>query len=145
MANIFIDQIDSNDLQGFKVAQAKVMAEVMHAVTKSNIEVAIKKTSNTYTSKQRGALHVWCEQCAKTLNDAGIYHVRKSVFGDRMIEIPWTKMLFKESVYTPILNAMTGKESTEDQTTVDPSDVANVISKQYAENGLICPPWPSYR
>jgi hypothetical protein len=98
-----------------------------------------------YTKKQRGALHVWCEMCAKTLNEAGIYCERKAVFGDKMIEIPWTKMLFKESVYIPILNAMTGLESTEDQSTVNPSEVAMVISKQYAENGLVCPPWPSLR
>jgi hypothetical protein len=145
VANILIDQIDSNDLQGFKVAQAKVMAEVMHAVTKSDIEVTIKSASNTYTSKQRGALHVWCEQCARTLNDAGIYRKRKAVFGDQEIEMPWCMESFKNDVYKYILEAMTGKKSTEDQTTVNPSDVANVISKQYAENGLICPPWPSYR
>lgn len=102
-------------------------------------------TENNYTGKQRGALHVWCDMCAKVLNEAGIYLNRKSVFGDHDIEILWTGILFKEHVYKHILNAMTGLDSTEDQKTVTPTDVSQVISKQYSENGLICPPWPSAR
>lgn len=98
-----------------------------------------------YTGKQRGALHLWCKMCAESLNDHGIYFRRKAVFGDKEIEIPWTKDLFKDSVYKPILEAVTGKTSTEEQDSVTPSSIALIISKQYADNGLICPPWPSNR
>jgi hypothetical protein len=83
--------------------------------------------------------------CAKTLNEAGIYRKRKAVFGNQEIEMPWTGISFKEDVYKYVLEAMTGLQSTEEQSTVNPSDVAMVISKQYAENGLVCPPWPSNR
>lgn len=105
----------------------------------------IFRNENSYTKKQRGALHIWCQQCADTLNNAGITFKRKSVFGDHDLEMPWTMFLFKDQVYKLVLAAMTGKDSTEKQNTVNPSHVALVISRQYAENGLICPPWPSLR
>jgi hypothetical protein len=119
---------------------------VYRAVDASKVGDKFKiTTASTYTQKQRASLHLWCKMCAETLNDAGIYFTRDSVFGNHKIEMPWTMKLFKDHVYKHILDAMTGKKSTEQQSTVEPSDVAVVISKQYAQNGLICPAWPSAR
>lgn len=136
----------------FEFATKKDFYDRMNDLTSaiwSRVELGTKTTveikDNAYTSKQRGSLHIWCEQCAKALNDAGIPCRRLSVFGDQQIEIPWSMGLFKEVVYKPVLEAITGKQSTEDQSTVEPSDIAMIISKQYSENGLICPPWPSFR
>lgn len=119
--------------------------ELVPLLEKGDVDIALELVDKNYTPKQRRALHLWCEMCAKTLNDAGIYRKRKAVFGDQYIEMFWTMMSFKEDVYKYILSAMIGLDSTEKQNTVNPSDVALVISKQYAENGLICPPWPSRR
>ena len=109
------------------------------------ISTSFDKPKNKYTKSQRGALHVWCEQCAKVLNDNGIDCTVMHPFTGKPMSMPWTMYSFKENVYKFILEAMTGKSSTENQSTVEPSDVAMVISKRYAENGLICPPWPSNR
>jgi hypothetical protein len=38
---------------------------------------------------------------------------------------------------------LSGKDSTEDQTSAEPSDVAMVISKHFSDTGIVCPPWPS--
>jgi len=98
-----------------------------------------------YSSKQRGALHVWCSMLADTLNESGRYRVILSPINRREIESPWCMDTVKQDVYKPVLKALTGKTSTEHQTSVNPSDVAQVISKHFGDDGLICPPWPSLR
>ncbi len=112
---------------------------------KSGSKLVIELHDNKYSKKQRGALHVWCDQMAKTMSDHGMMCVINHPFNGSTYEIPWTGLLFKEHIYKFILNAMTGKQSTEDQSSVDPSDVAMVIIKRFADNGLNCPPWPSLR
>ena len=85
------------------------------------------KSPKTYTQKQRGSLHVKC------------------TFGEGTISIPWSMDLFKDHVYKMVLESVEGVTSTEDQESITPQKVALIISKRYAENGLICPPWPSLR
>lgn len=116
--------------------------KIVNTITPYVVDI---KSLATYTDKQRGALHVWCRQCAEVLNEAGITCTILHPFTKQEIEMPWTMELFKNNIYKFVLEAMTGKRSTEEQTTVDPSDVAMVISRRYAENGLQCPPWPSFR
>jgi len=94
------------------------------------------------SKKQRGSLHVWCKQLADTLNDSGRYRVVTSPISGRAMEVPWTLITVKEDIYKMVLAALTKKGSTEDQSTVEPSGVAMVISKHFGETGLICPPWP---
>ena len=125
-----------------EVARQRIFNEIDAAPVGATVTIEKNKK---YSKKQRGALHVWCEQCAKTLNDHGIYYKTKAIFGNEDIEIPWDMELFKSRVYKRVLKAMTGKDSTEDQDSTNPSKVALVISKQYADNGFICPPWPSNR
>lgn len=54
--------------------------------TKFTVQIDIE---GKYTQKQRGALHLWCDKVAKILNDAGMELVRKSLFNESFIEIPW--------------------------------------------------------
>lgn len=125
----------------------KALNDLADFVLRSEVPVTIEavKGDNPYSKKQRGALHLWCTMCAKALNDAGIKCETISVFGNEPLEGPWTAGKFKELVYKRVLEALTGKTSTEDQSTVEPSTVAMYISRQYAQNGLICPAWPSNR
>ena len=95
------------------------------------------------TPKQRGSLHVWCKEVAKTLNKAGLPCVQKSLFGDEDIEVDWTMYMVKDLQYKRVLQAMTGKTSTEQQNTVEPSEVASVMVRHYADKGIVLPPWPS--
>lgn len=96
------------------------------------------------TEAQRSALHVWCRQLAKAFNDAGL-DMRAVLREDA--EIPWTEHSVKENIYKPVLKALTGKKSTEDQNTTDPSQVRDVICRHLANNeataGLEIPPWPT--
>ena len=98
-----------------------------------------------YSAKQRGSLHIWCEMIADVLNSAGKYHVTLSPIDRSEIEYPWNLFRIKEHIYKPTLEAMTGKTSTEDQKSVNPSEVALVINKHFGDIGLVCPDWPSRR
>jgi len=98
-----------------------------------------------YTKKQRGALHVYCKQLAKVLNDAGLYCVKPKLFGEGELGLEWNMYLVKELIYKPLLAHLTGKLSTEDQSTVEPSAVAQHLNLHFAEQGLTCPSWPSVR
>jgi hypothetical protein len=102
--------------------------------------------SRRMTGKQRGALHVWCDHVAKVLNEAGMYFARRIKFNGDEVEIDWDMYLVKEHIYKPMLEAMTGKLSTEDQDTVDPSKVVGTIQRHFALNhGRNLPDWPSLR
>lgn len=93
------------------------------------------------TATQRAALHVWLEQMADALNSAGM-DMKKTLKPE--VDIPWTKLLVKEYIFKPVLDAMTQKESTEEMVTVDPDRVYKVICRHMADNhGFTCPPWPT--
>ena len=127
--------------------QSKANAhELIDASFKEFGEFTVTMTNKKkYTNAQRRALHLWCNQCALVLNENNIPCIIIHPFTKQEIEMEWTGNLFKENIYKFVLLAMTGKSSTEDQDTVEPDKVALVISKRYADNGLICPPWPSLR
>lgn len=117
--------------------------EVMQIVdTLTPYAVEIKDLA-TYTKSQRGALHVWCGLCAQLLNDADMLRERKNVLGHGYQLIPWTMSTFKEDIYKVVLDAATGKKSTEDQNTIDPSVVVDVIRDAFrAKKGIELPAWP---
>lgn len=99
-----------------------------------------------YTKKQRGALHVWCDQVADSLNNSGMYFARRIKFNGDEVDIDWDLSLVKEHIYKPMLEAMTGKHSTEEQTTVEPSAVAGTILRHFAlKHGINLPSWPTLR
>lgn len=125
-----------------EVARQRIFNEIDNAPVGTHVTIEHNKK---YSVKQRGALHVWCQMLADTLNDAGMYRIRVSPITKQGIEIPWTMYAVKEDIYKPVLEVQTGKKSTEDQSSVNPSDVCIVISKHFADTGLICPPWPSNR
>lgn len=117
--------------------------EVMQIVdTLTPYAVEIKDLA-TYTKSQRGALHVWCSQCAQVLNEADLYRERQNVLGHGTQSIPWTMGTFKEDIYKVVLDAITGKKSTEDQTTIDPTIVVESIREAFRRRkGIELPEWP---
>lgn len=103
----------------------------------------VADSKKSYSNKQRGSLHLWCEFCARHLNDLGIEHTVHNEITGQTYSMPWSKILFKEAVYSHVMKALTGKESTEEQDSIDPSKVAEIIHRRYAENGVTLPDWPS--
>ena len=102
-----------------------------------------------YTDKQRGSLHVGCAQLAKILNDQGIERlVVIEALEKHGIELEWDMYGVKQ-IYKVILKALTKddpepKESTEDQSTAEPSKVWGAMGKFFAIRlGVIIPPWPT--
>jgi hypothetical protein len=97
------------------------------------------------TEKQRGALHVWLRDLAQILNDSGcdqVTFINKHL--KQGTQIPWTLYSVKENLYKPILAAMTGKMSTEQMNTVEPSKVCLVLGQKLSEKlGITPPAWPT--
>jgi len=93
----------------------------------------------TITEKQFKALHVWCREVADYLNECGM-DMKKVLKPE--VSIDWTTWSVKEYLYKPILKAMSGKESTKDQDTVEPSKVADTIARHLADKELVLPLWP---
>jgi len=126
-----------------EIDMQRALVEVEKLLIVGDIEV--KKLSNSYTAKQRRALHKWCELLAIALNDAGMHRIKVSPLDGSQVELDWCKDSVKLDIYKFVLEALTGKKSTEDQTSVNPSDVAMHITRHFASEGFVCPPWPSYR
>jgi len=95
---------------------------------------------NNYTDQQRKALHVWCRQCEKALNDAKLF--RHGVLNYKKV-YRWGEGDFKHYIYKPFLKTYTGKGSTEDQTSIDPSDIYLALSSHFIqEHNVNLPEWP---
>ena len=98
------------------------------------------------TDKQRGSLHVWCSQVATVLNEANMFFEWVHPITRVTIEKEWGMLSVKEHIYKPTLARLHDKASTEDQNTVEPSDISEAISRAFAmHSGIQLPSWPSRR
>ena len=90
------------------------------------------------TSVQSNALHKYCGDLAKALNDSG--QDMRMVKDD--VELPWTKETVKELLWKPIQKAVTGEESTRKVKVDDYEKVYDVLNKHLATNKGIMVYWP---
>lgn len=93
------------------------------------------------TPTQSAALHLYLERLAEALNDAG-YDMKKTLKPG--VDIPWTKEMAKEFLWKPIQEAMTGKSSTTELNTCEPSDIHLVLSRHIGEKFGVYVSWPSH-
>jgi hypothetical protein len=98
------------------------------------------KEEKKRTVQQNRALHLYCQLLSDALNDAGL-DMKATLKPE--IDIPWTPENVKNNLWRPIQKAMTGKESTTEIDTVDPSLVYEVLNKNIAEKFGIHIAWPS--
>ena len=68
------------------------------------------------TSKQNNALHKYFRMLAEELNGAGL-DMKKVLKPE--IDIPWTEESVKNHLWRPVQKIMTGKESTQDLSSVE--------------------------
>lgn len=92
------------------------------------------------TGQQNKALHLFCLHLAKALNDSGL-DMKKTLRPE--IDIPWCMYSVKDHLFKPIQKAMTDKESTTELTTVEMTDVYEVLNRHMSEKFGITVAWPS--
>jgi hypothetical protein len=93
----------------------------------------------TRSDRQNNAMHLWFRQIANELNDAG-YYVRHP-FSDKL-EIPFTEVLVKETLYKPVIGAMYSKSSTAKLTPTQLSEAAEVLVRWLSEHKGVYVPFP---
>jgi hypothetical protein len=91
------------------------------------------------TPPQNKSLHLYCTLLANALNDAGL-DMKKTLKPE--IDIPWTCETVKNHLYKPILKSLTGKDSTIDMNTKDPSMVYEILNRFMGEKHGIVVQWP---
>lgn len=92
------------------------------------------------TDPQNKSLHKFCELLATALNDAG-YDMKATLRED--IDIPWSKDSVKEFLWKPVQLAVTGKESTTELDSGEPSKVYDILMRHMGEKKGINVEWPS--
>lgn len=92
------------------------------------------------TLLQNKAMHLYFEMLANALNDAG-FDIKK-VLEMKTVDVPWTKTSVKEVLWRPVMEAMLNKSSTTDQSTIELSQVYEVLNRHTAEKLGVNVPWP---
>lgn len=111
----------------------------------STFELDVDDPQKAWTPSQKGSMYIWLEDLAAILNDSGLDRVAiMEELAKHGIELPWDKISTKELLWKPVLKVMSGKTSTEDQSTVDPSAICDAITRKLGQKyGVTCPPWPT--
>jgi hypothetical protein len=123
-------------------ADARMLADDLIASMGNGWLVELKR--NTRTSLQNACLHRWLDEQAKRLNHAGygVLDTLKALMKNGF-DIPWTTISVKDLLYRPVMKAMTGKSSTSEMDTVEPSEICKVVGYKVSEaTGITSPEWP---
>lgn len=121
-------------------AMAAKVTELEKRLSEARIELEEAKKSRPMSKKQRGSLHVYCQHLATALNDSG-WDMKKTLKAEA--EIPWTMYSIKENIWKPVLESMSGKDSTESQETTDVSEIYETVNRFVAQRTGVSVPWPS--
>lgn len=97
-------------------------------------------TPQQRTIQQNKAMYKYFALLAKALADAGL-DAKKTLKPE--VSIPWTPEMCKDLLWRPIQKAMTGKESTTELDTVEPSQIHAVLDLHLSERFGITVPFPS--
>lgn len=100
----------------------------------------MKANRKQRTLQQNKALWKYCELLAEALNGAGL-DMKKTLKPE--VAIPWNKDSVCEHLWRPVQEAMTGKKSTTELNTVDPSEIYEVLNRHLSERFGLYIPWPS--
>lgn len=91
------------------------------------------------TLTQNRALHMFCQNLADTLNEAGLD--QKKVLKPE-VDIPWTMEAVKEGLWKPIQEAVTGLKSTTKPETSQYSAIYELLNRHLTMKLGIHEPWP---
>ena len=91
------------------------------------------------TLTQNAAIHLYCERLAQRLNAAGFERIISSEVLSKPVECPWSKESVKESIWLPVMLAVTGHGSTRDLNTKEVGEIYEIIHRHLAQNfGIEC-------
>ena len=90
------------------------------------------------TPKQNNSLHLFCEQAAEALTDAG-YDIQKTIV--HQMDVPWSATAFKELIWRQAQKTYLGKVSTTELTTKEVDGVYDVVNRYLSQFGIHIP-WP---
>ena len=101
------------------------------------------KTGKQRTDLQNRSLHLYFRLCSAALNAAG--HDMVHYFGGSGVSIPWDKegRNFKELVWRPIQEVVTGFASTKEPLTKQYDEIYQVVSRHLASEKGVSVAWPS--
>ena len=117
-------------------SKKKSVAEMMQdpEILKKAAEGANKDQRRTM--QQNKAMHLWFQQIADTLNDAGL-DMRKVL--KPHIDIPWTKDNVKEFMWRPVQTAVCLKKSTTKLTPKEVTLIFDTFNRHLAKFGVHIP------
>lgn len=102
------------------------------------------EAGSTRSDQQNRALHLWCEQLATALNDAGFDMVILLQALSKKTEVPWTKTSVKERLWKPVQIAMTEKKSTTEPRRAEYPEIYEALTRIIANTAPgVHVPWPT--
>jgi len=96
------------------------------------------KNLDMRTVAQNNALHLWCNQIAETLNNAGL--LATGVFKK---DIEWTMIMVKEMIVRPTITTAFQKTSTTKLHKKEIDSMIDIITRAFGTKGVEIPPFPS--
>ena len=103
------------------------------------VEFSIKAGSKR-TNPQNAALHVYLDQLAKRLNDAGL-DMQQTL--SEALDIPWNSLLVKELIWKKVQKAIIDEDSTTKANRTDYTLIYETINRHTASTWGISIPWPT--
>lgn len=121
----------------------KSLEEAIGQIRKQYNEKRFVKIKMSYgrqrTLTQNRALHMFCDNLAKALNDAGL-DMKRVIKQD--VDIPWTGDTAKNYLWRPIQKAVTGLDSTTKPEASQYSAIYEVLNRHLSQKFGISVPFP---
>lgn len=102
--------------------------------------VKARKIENERTIRQNSALHLWFQQLATALNDAG-FDMKKTL--KQEVEIPWSAHSVKEQLWRTTQEIFLGKKSTKSLSRDEVSKIYNIIDRTISQRTGVQVDFPS--
>lgn len=93
------------------------------------LEIKIVRRAKQRTDQQRKSIEVYCRELATALNDAGLDQRAVLAQMREGVEIPWRQESVKDSLFHPVMEALTGKTSTTKLLTDEVSRVYETLNR----------------
>ncbi len=104
--------------------------------------VKLDRVSEKRSNLLNNALHLWFQNIAIELNNAGLYYT--STLFNTKVQISWTKHTVKYDIYHVIMFDMFKKTSTADLSNKEACEIIDEIFRVLGEAGLETPEFPNH-